>query len=125
MAAQQVHLVVELTLHEGQQDAFNRLAQQMTAGTQTEAGALTYDWYMSSDGQHCRLLETYADANALLAHFTGPVVQQLVPQLAQIVTIDTFEVYGDPGPQVAAMLAGFGAVIFQRRYGLDGGRTWL
>ena len=32
--------------------------------------------------------------------------------------IETFEVYGDPGPQANAILAGFGAAIFEFRQGL-------
>ena len=119
MAAHTVYLLVELTIHEGQTGAFNSIAQEMITGTQTEPGALAYEWYLSRDGKRCRLLETYRDANALLAHFKGPVVQQLVPKLAAHVTIDRFEVYGDPGAEAAAMLAGFGTEVFEHRYGLE------
>jgi hypothetical protein len=65
------------------------------------------------------LLETYASADALLAHFNGPVVQQLVPKMIQCVALDGFEVYGDPGPQAAAMLANFGAQVFEPWAGLN------
>ncbi len=118
MAAQTVYILVELTVHDGKQDAFEALAQQMIAGSQKEAGTLGYEWHLSEDRRSCRLLEIYADANALLAHFTGPVVQQLVPKLVELVKVDRFEVYGDPGAQAASMLAGFGAAIFPRWLGL-------
>jgi len=119
VASQTVSLLVELTIPAGNVDMFNSIAQQMVAGTQTEPGALAYEWYVSSDGQRCRLLETYRDAAALLVHFKGPVVQQLVPKLAEQVKIDRFEIYGDPGAEVAAMVTGFGTEIFAHRYGLD------
>ena len=119
MAIPAVYLLVELTIHEGKLDALKSLAKEMTAGSQAEPGTLGYEWYFSSDGKRCRLVESYATADAALAHFTGPVVQQLVPKLVEQVTVDRFEVYGDPGPQVTAMLAGLGAEIFQHWQGLN------
>ena len=121
MSGQAVHVLVELTIHEGKFDAFAHVAQQMVAGSRQEPGTLGYEWHLSKDRTRCRLLETYADAKALLAHFTGPVVQQLVPQALEFAKVDRFEVYGDPGPQAAPLLAGFGAVIFDHWQGL--GRT--
>ena len=114
-----VHILVEVSIHEGKLDAFKALAEKMTAGTQSESGALGYEWYFSDDQKRCRLLETYADADALLAHFMGPVVQQFVPQMLQHSRVDGFEVYGDPGGNAAAMLGGFGAEIFQYWNGLQ------
>jgi len=113
------HLLVELTIHNGQLDAFQSVAKEMIAGSQVEAGTLGYEWFLSSDRKRCRLLESYSSADALLAHFTGPVVQQLVPKMMQHVTLDRFEVYGDPGPKAAAMLANFGAQVFEHWEGLN------
>jgi hypothetical protein len=73
---------------------------------------------MNADGKRYRLIETYTDAAAVLAHFNGPVVQQLVPKLLGTASVAGFEVYGDPGPKVREMLAGFGAEIFDFRLGL-------
>jgi hypothetical protein len=72
---------------------------------------------LSSDCRRRRILETYADANAVLVHLTGPVVQEFVPILAAS-SISRFEVYGNPGPEASRMLAGFGAEIFELRQGL-------
>ena len=112
MAKPAVHLLVELTIHEGKLDVFESIAREMIAGSRSEPGTLGYEWYLTSGRKRCRLLESYASADDLLAHFTGPVVQQLVPKLAEHVTIDSFEVYGDPGPQAVAMLTRIGAEIF-------------
>jgi quinol monooxygenase YgiN len=114
-----VRLTVNLTVNEGQIDAFKRIAKTMTEGTKSEPGTLGYEWFAEADGKRFRLVETYADAGAIEAHFTGPVVQEWVPKLAAVCAVDGFEIYGDPGPKVAAMAAGFGAVIFEYWMGID------
>ena len=119
MAKAAVHLLVESTIHDGQFAAFENVAREMIAGSQSEPGTLGYEFYLSSDRKQCRLLETYASADALLAHFNGPVVQQLVSKLRQYVTVDRFEVYGDPGAQMSAMLANVGAQVFSHWGGLN------
>ncbi len=113
MSTQPIHLVVELTIYEEKFDAFEGIAQDMIAASQKEPGTLGYDWYLSSDRRRCRLTETYQDAQALLAHFKGPAVQQLVPRLLECSRLERFEVYGDPGAEATEMLKGFGAEIFQ------------
>ena len=69
-----------------------------------EEGALAYEWYLSEDRKPCLLLETYKDANAVLARCTGPVVQGLVPNMLESSRITSFEVYGDPGVEAARIL---------------------
>jgi len=113
-----VTFVVDLNIHEGKLDQFENIAQAMTAGTLEEAGALGYEWFMSADRKRCRLLETYADAKAVLAHCTGPVVGKLVAKMLETSSITGFEVYGDPGPEAAKILAGVGAEIFSYSRGL-------
>jgi hypothetical protein len=74
---------------------------------------------LEADRRRCRLLETYTDANAVLAHINGPVVQELLPKLLGTASVAGFEVYGNPGPKATEMLAAFGAEIFEFQYGLD------
>jgi quinol monooxygenase YgiN len=119
MGQETVLVAVDLTINEGKLDAFEGIAQQMVAGSQNEPGTLGYEWFLSADQKRCRLIETYTDANAVLAHFTGPVVQELVPKLLGTASLAGFEAYGDPGPKAAEMLAGFGAGIFEFRRGLN------
>jgi quinol monooxygenase YgiN len=119
MSKQRVRLAVDLTINDGKLDAFESVAQEMVAGSQKETGTLGYEWFLSADRRKCRLIETYTDANAVLAHLNGPVVQALVPKLLATASLAGFEVYGDPGPKAAAMLTGFGAEIFEFRRGLD------
>lgn len=114
-----VRFTVDLVINGKKFDEFDRIAQTMIAGSQKEPGTLAYDWYLSGDRKRCRIVETYADANAVLAHLTGPVVQELVPKILEVSSISAFEVYGDPGPKAGEMLAGLGAEIFPLWRGLS------
>ena len=118
MVKQTVYLAVDFTINEGMRDSFEGIAHEMVAGGHREPGTLGYEWFMSADRKRYRLIETYADAAAVLAHFNGPVVQQLVPKILGTASVAGFEVYGDPGPKVRERLAGFGAEIFDFRLGL-------
>jgi quinol monooxygenase YgiN len=118
MDNQTVRLAVDLTIHEGK-DAFEAITHAMVAVSQNEPGTLGYEWFLSADRTKCRLLETYTDANAVLAHLNGPAVQELVPKLLGTASLAGFEAYGDPGQKAAEMLAGFGAEIFGFRRGLE------
>ncbi len=107
-----VRIAVEATVAEGCEEKFKEIARSMSAASDAEPGTLGYEWFFSADGHQCRLLETYADSAAVLAHFQGPAVTELVPQLMPLCHLDRFEIYGDPGPEVSAMAAGFGAQFF-------------
>ncbi len=119
MLKQVVRLSVHLSVNEGKLEEFKSIAQAMTTASQAEPGTLGYEWFDARDGKHFRLLETYSDSAGVEAHFMGPVVQQSVPKLAALCTIDAFEIYGDPGPKVAAMAGGFGAIVYQYWLGLN------
>ena len=113
-----VRFTVDLTINEEKFDEFEGVAQAMIAGSLKEPGTLGYDWFLSGDRRRCRLVESYADADAVLAHLTGPVVHELVPRLLGTSSLSGFEVYGDPGPKAAQMLAGFGAETFELWQGM-------
>lgn len=112
MSKKTVRFAVDVSIQEGKLDEFELIARTMIAGTQDEPGALDYDWCFSNDRCRCRILETYLDADAVLAHVTGSVVQVYVPKMLEVSSINRFEVYGDPGPKAANMLAKVGAEIF-------------
>lgn len=114
-----VRLAVELTVHDGQLEEFKNVAKAMTAESEAEPGTLGYEWFSSADGKRWRLLETYLDSGAVEAHFAGPVVGELVPKMMPLCKIDRFEIYGDPGPTVAEMAGGFGALMFAYQAGIN------
>jgi quinol monooxygenase YgiN len=90
----------------------------MIEGASKEEGALAYEWFLSADHHRCRLLETYADANATQAHLDSSVVKQLVPKLLQLAKLDRFEVYGSPDARAAEALRAVGATIYPHWKGL-------
>jgi len=119
MEKQVVRLKVNFTVSGEQLAEFTRIAQAMTAVSAAEPGTLGYEWFASADGKRIRLVETYADASAIEAHFMGPAVQQWVPRIVPVCKVDGFEIYGDPGPKVAEMAGGLGAVVFHYWLGID------
>ena len=78
MDSNMVRFRVDLAINEGAFEVFESIVQTMNAGSQKESGTIGYDWFLSSDRKKCRLLETYLNADAALAHCTGPVVTELV-----------------------------------------------
>jgi quinol monooxygenase YgiN len=114
-----IRLLVDIDIHEGKFAEFETIARQMAAVSEKEAGTLAYHFVLSADRTRCRLVEGYVDQAAIAAHFAGPAVQQLVPQMVKVASPVRMEVYGDPGPKVAEMAAAFGAVIFPGWVGFD------
>ena len=119
METSRVRLLVDINIHDGKLDEFERIVRQMVAVSKQEPGTPGYHFLLSADQKSCRLVEGYTDAAAITAHFNGPAVQQLVPQMLQVATPTRMEIYGDPGPQVAAMAAAFGAQIYTSYCGFD------
>jgi quinol monooxygenase YgiN len=119
MVKQVVRLTVNFVVSGEQLEEFKSIAEAMTAVSRAEPGTLGYEWFASADGKQFRLVETYVDSSAIEAHFMGPAVQQWVPKLAAVCKVDGFEIYGDPGPKVAEMAGGFGAVVFQYWLGIN------
>jgi quinol monooxygenase YgiN len=119
MDKQVVYFVLDFVINEGKLAEFESTARTMTVGSQKEHGTIGYEWYFSKDRKQCRLLEIYVDANAVLAHLSGSVVQEWVPKIQQYSSIARFEVYGNPGPKATEILEGIEAKIFEHRIGLS------
>jgi quinol monooxygenase YgiN len=119
MATDRIRLLVDLNIHEGKLAEVEAIARQMVAVSESEPGTLGYHFLLSADRTRCRLIEGYTNADAITAHFNGPAVRELVPQLAQVATPARMEIYGEPGPQVAALAAAFGAETFTSWCGFD------
>ena len=119
MKDETVRFTVALSIAEGKLEAFEAIAQTMVAGSEQEVGTLVYEFCLSRDRKRCRLIEKYVNADAVLTHLTGPVVQELVPKILEVSTMSGFEVYGDPGPKAAEMLTAVGAEIFESWWGIS------
>src|SRR5215472_18621819 len=118
MNSQRVHFVVELEIQEGKFDDFAATAQAMAAGTAKEPGALEYEWFLSKDNTRCRLVEIYADAEAVKAHLASSVVHELVPKILGFAALTRFEVYGVPDEAAVARLSAIGAQIYRHWHGI-------
>lgn len=64
---------------EGQLKAFEGLVEKAIAGTATEPGCQQYDWFKDDEGTEFVVVETYDDADAVVAHVAnvGPVLQEM------------------------------------------------
>ena len=114
-----VYFIVDLTIAEGKIDEFQAIAEEMVAGTQTEPGALGYEFSLDEDRRQCRLIEIYSDSDAALTHCKGPVVQQLVPKLLGVSSLAGFSVYGDLSAETAEVLTQGGARLFKTWRGFN------
>src|ERR1041385_454978 len=114
-----VYFIVDLAITDGKVEEFQTIAESMVAGTQEEAGALAYEFYLDADQQHCRLIEIYVDSDAALAHSKGGVVQVLVPRLLGVSEINGFSVYGDLSADAANLLTQMGAQLFKTWHGFN------
>jgi quinol monooxygenase YgiN len=113
-----VYFHLSLKINDGKIDAFRKIADEMSVMTSKESGALGYEWYLNADNSQCRLVETYANEAAVLAHIDGKAVRDLLPQLLQVSSITSFEVYGSPGAQAADRLRSAGAVVYRQIGGI-------
>ena len=119
MSTNRIRLLVDIDIADGKFAEFETIARQMASVSEQEPGTLGYHFVLSADRRRCRLVEGYVDQAAIEAHFAGPAVQEWVPKLVQVGTPVRMEIYGDPGPKVTAMAAGFGAVVFPAWVGFD------
>ncbi|MFZ1136576.1 MAG: antibiotic biosynthesis monooxygenase [Candidatus Korobacteraceae bacterium] len=119
MSTPRIRVVVDLNIYDGRFAEFEAIAKQMVAESELEPGTLCYQFLLSADRQRCRLVEGYADEAAITAHFEGPAVHQHIQQLIQVSLPTRMEVYGDPGPKVAAMAATFAVQVFTGWLGFD------
>ena len=117
--AEMVRLTMSFAVTEQQLESFKSIARAMTEASKAEPGTLGYEWFAASDGKRFRLVERYVDSRAVEAHMTGPAVQEWVPKLVAVCTVEGLEIYGDPGPKVAEMVSGFGAAIYYYWTGID------
>jgi len=108
----QILLNVSVAIKEGKLGAFQAIAREMIETSRKEPGTLGYEWFLSSDGKRCQVIEPFADEDALLAHLARPAVQEGLPKLMGTASVTGCQVYGDPGSKAKETLGGIGAEIF-------------
>jgi len=119
MAKATVWFVVDYAIDPAGLAEFERVAAIMSDESAKEPGTLLYSWCMGADTTQCRLIESYVDGAAVLAHITGPVITTWVPEISKVSKVTLFEVYGDPGPEATATLEQIGAKVYKPRVGFS------
>lgn len=120
MSTTRIRILMDFEIYDGKFDEFQAIAKQMAEEFAQEPVTLAYHFVLSADRKRCRLVQEYADQAAITAHWIdGPAVHQNIFQFNQVAVTTRVEVYGDPGPKVAALGADFGVEIFTSWIGFD------
>jgi quinol monooxygenase YgiN len=113
---EQIKLHAHFKINEGKLEDFKNLIPQLIAKVkENEPGALEYDWYLNEEKMECKVLETYADSNAVLAH-AGNVGELLMKTME--IGILTAEIYGNPSAELSKALEGFAPKVYSFYSGL-------
>ena len=103
---------LQLTIKEGQQEAFASLMAEMVTATKQEAGTMVYEWYLGSDGRTCHIHELFADTEAYKAHsanFSANFAARFMPLL----DITGLTAYGNSDAEAREMMKMLSPVFFE------------
>lgn len=103
----QISWQVELAVIPGQLENFRTLTEEMVAYTQTEAGALIFERYVSEDGATVYVNERYADSAAAVAHLRV-FGDRFSDRFDRMVKRKRFIVFGTPSDELRGILDGIG-----------------
>ncbi len=106
----QVSWLVEVEVKPGQLETFKTLVNDMVESTSPEPGTLSYEWFVSDDGNVVHIYERYADSEALLSHFQG-FLEKFVDRFTASVDLKRFFVYGEPSSEAREALAGLDPIF--------------
>jgi quinol monooxygenase YgiN len=93
-----------LVVNEGQLDAFLDVVERWVDTTRNEPGTVAYHAFVDREGGQAIFLEHYADDAAFLVH-RDAIAPELRTELYQTCAFGGFELYGDPGDEVAGLLS--------------------
>lgn len=80
------------------------LARVIAHCGETEPGMLAYDWYIDAQEQECRVVERYADSDAVLFHFEN--YARFGAQLAACRSLQKLTLLGEPSEALAGLAPG-------------------
>ncbi len=102
---------VDLAVKPGQLEAFRALTGEMVEFTRREPGVLSYQRFISEDGNTVHVYERYADSTSGLLHLQD-FGARFSKRFLLLVERRRFTVYGEPSPELRKVLDGLGAVYF-------------
>jgi quinol monooxygenase YgiN len=109
--SEQIAWCVELAVLPGQLDSFLELTSEMVEQTAKEPGVLTYQRFLTADGQTVHAIERYENSDAALEH-PQKFLDKFAERFSSMVSRRRFTVYGKPSIELKAVLDGFGAMYF-------------
>ena len=109
--ADPITLVVESTITAGKYDDLVALISEVSSHcAATEPGLQRYDWFVNDDRTEVRVVEQYADSDALRFHLRN--YASYLPAMAECRTPVRFTLLGEPDEALAAAMAERGALVF-------------
>lgn len=106
----QVFWHVELAIKPGKLDALRVLTTEMVGAAREEPGTLSYQRFVSEDGQFLHIYERYLDSRSALAHLKN-FVARFSERYAALVERRRFVFFGVPSDELRRFLDGFGTVF--------------
>ena len=109
--AEPITLIVESTVTDGKYDDLIALIAEVSAHcAATEPDQLRYDWYVDADRSEVRVVETYADSDAVRFHLQN--YSAYLPAMAECRTTVRITVLGEPDDALRSALGERGAGVF-------------
>jgi quinol monooxygenase YgiN len=108
----QVSWLVELTVKPGQLNSFRALTGEMVESARGEPGVLSYERFVSDDGNFVHAYERYGDSVAALAHLRT-FEMKFGGRFLGMVDRRRFMVFGTPTDELRRVLDRFGATYLR------------
>ncbi len=105
-----VYWVLEVTIKDGQMDAFKALMADMVEATlANEPDTLVYQWSLGEDAKTCHIIERYKDSAAVMTHM-GAFMARFAGRFMEVMTPKAMTVYGNPDETVKSAMKVLGPV---------------
>lgn len=109
--AEPLTLIVESTVIDGKYDDLVALIERVAAHcSATEPGLQRYDWFANDDRTEVRVVEKYADSEALRFHLEN--YASFLPAMAECRTPVRFTLLGEPDEALRTAMTERGALVF-------------
>jgi quinol monooxygenase YgiN len=110
--AMQVSWCVELAVRPGRLEDFERLTGEMVVATRAENGVLSYERFISDDGQTIYVHERYESSKAAADHLRK-FAAGFSARYASMVERKRFVVFGDPSDELKTLLDIYRATYYR------------
>lgn len=113
---EQITATALFKIKEGKLEQFKKFIPVLiSAVKEKDPGTLTYDWYLNEDKMECKVLETYSDSQAVLAHSGN--VSELLQKVLEVADL-SLELYGNPSEELKNAIEGMAVKIYPFYSGL-------